>query len=536
MYSPHTTIADVEENRYADDQFADDGNLDDEMAEICARLFCSIDRGSTAEEESAGNKEPARFNNLPTELKLEIFEETLRSGGGSDFTNAMAVCKLWNNLCTPLVWEDIVIDNNNILPFVRSLNWARESTCGILKSLSLKITPLGYEDEMRFRQHLSRSDFQPHGFIDAEWPAWLIPFPFDDINIDETWNGRQCLHLCLQIFPQLIQDRIHGLRTFSFSLLDASTQTYEPSTDFAIPLPKVTAFIESLPQTCEDLEIDMLGEELAQSPQEIRSFGRSLIGILPRLRHVRLRARYISTFLAHLLVHRSVLPRLETVSLWLTSMRHVFEERDQNASPVDDSRIQHEVMTRLRQDSRKARFPRAKTITIHTRGWVPNQNWAQAMHMPLLHFHFKADITSECTEITPFDTFYIFFPEASEDSDSYLKEEVWCATILSTGEGAHPKYLDGKYFDVLLDSTWVTASNGVRYPAALSKSHGCVKIKPQAAILSLDQVIARVTNHFTHPQVRDDMAEYLKKLDADARRILRPSSWVEGLCGSRYHT
>jgi hypothetical protein len=86
------------------------------------------------------------FDSLPTELKLNILEE-LHIAGTQDrnhrhFTNALRVCKEWNELGAPLLWTYIAINNDNLLPFVRSLGTARNTTGAIVRNLSIKLNPM----------------------------------------------------------------------------------------------------------------------------------------------------------------------------------------------------------------------------------------------------------------------------------------------------------------------------------------------------------------------------------------------------------
>jgi hypothetical protein len=86
------------------------------------------------------------FDSLPTELKLNILEG-LHIAGTQDrnhrhFTNALRACKDWNELGAPLLWTYIAINNDNLLPFVRSLGTARNTTGAIVRNLSIKLNPM----------------------------------------------------------------------------------------------------------------------------------------------------------------------------------------------------------------------------------------------------------------------------------------------------------------------------------------------------------------------------------------------------------
>ena len=58
------------------------------------------------------------FDSLPTELKLNIFEELYFAGTAdrqhSDLTKALRVCKEWNTLGASLLWTYLAINNNNL--------------------------------------------------------------------------------------------------------------------------------------------------------------------------------------------------------------------------------------------------------------------------------------------------------------------------------------------------------------------------------------------------------------------------------------
>jgi hypothetical protein len=84
----------------------------------------------------------AAINCLPLELTLDILEDLSHTGNSNDIVNALRGCKNWNKLGTHLLWNHAAINNDNILPFVRSLTMAREHIGGFVQNLTILLRPI----------------------------------------------------------------------------------------------------------------------------------------------------------------------------------------------------------------------------------------------------------------------------------------------------------------------------------------------------------------------------------------------------------
>ena len=525
--------ANFEGNRYADDQSADSGELDHEIAEMCAP---PLSPGHATEKVAypPTHGASAHFNDLATELKLQIFEDLLQNGSGLDILNASLVCKDWDTICTSLLWTDVRVDNDNLVPFMRSLHWAREGTGAALRTISLSINMCDFTSDMKFKYQLRQEDLVLYGPVDVSWASWLIGNPFDQKTFDETWvNWEWLLHCGLPPLQRVLKEKVLQLQTFSFRLLrkDArSTRSLldDREADTNIPLSDISKVLESLPKTCHSLEVDLADPEVTARPQDIRGFGNSLIRILPQLHHFRLRTCYASTFYAYLLSLQSVLPLLESFSLDLTLIDHSLAEENHPSyrhrglglvGPQDLEAIRA-LVDKLRQDYEKNLFPNAETVLVHTDG----------MNCPTVAFHtslvpyrrYRIDIVSNSTEvISKCDA------HSCIDNDDGTRSRFQAFALVQDNRSIW--YFDKQAFLDVLDPTWVTAKEtGVRLPAQV-----CIK-KRQSCLqqgLSFEQVMAKEVQGCESDNSLDWIAEEVEDWDRQLCRICL-SFRVEGLCGS----
>lgn len=120
----------------------------------------------------------APVHGLPPELMLDILEDLSRMDSAVDITNALCVCKTWEKLGTSLLWTNVVINNDNILPFVRSLTIARGHIGGRVQNLSILLKPIP-----SYAGHFSRTNKE----LDFP-PNW------DDYKLEED-TARRVFHL-----------------------------------------------------------------------------------------------------------------------------------------------------------------------------------------------------------------------------------------------------------------------------------------------------------------------------------------------------
>lgn len=95
------------------------------LQQLCFKIqhdvsLCSIGSKALASPSTTMTPSPGpSVGDLPTELKLAVLEELYRTDSERDIANALRMCKEWNELGTPVLWTNIPINNENLLPFVR---------------------------------------------------------------------------------------------------------------------------------------------------------------------------------------------------------------------------------------------------------------------------------------------------------------------------------------------------------------------------------------------------------------------------------
>lgn len=171
------------------------------------------------------------IDDLAIELKRNVLECLHRSGTGTDIANVLRVSKQWNALGTPMLWTNIVIDNDNLLPFIRSLSCTRKHVGKLVRSLSVLLGPIP-EDLQPFSTPLTRlgcpSDTLTEQSLGVELPDYLTPF-----NLIEKYRspeymslGSMCLVVASNDLARLIGSHFHQLIMFSFRVCSLPTKHY----------------------------------------------------------------------------------------------------------------------------------------------------------------------------------------------------------------------------------------------------------------------------------------------------------------------
>jgi hypothetical protein len=260
------------------------------------------------------------FDNLPTELKLNILEELHLAGtedrNHRDFTNALRVCKEWNELGAPLLWTYIVINNDNLLPFVRSLGAARSTTGALVRNLSIQLSPM--PQGALFSLPLTRMGFPSDHWddeigVELDLPTYL-PKPCDSRLprfLCHHSNGNVCLVFAIDQLSSSIEAKLGHLTTFSFHIMPLPSGAYRRGSvtrsnkqhTNSFPLEVFASLITSLPQSCVQLELwashhedSRHGIQESDSLDDKNDMCRALERVLPRLTHLHLEGQNISPF------------------------------------------------------------------------------------------------------------------------------------------------------------------------------------------------------------------------------------------------
>lgn len=281
------------------------------------------------------------FAHLPTELKLGIFEELHRTGTGFDYTNALRVCKKWNELGTPLLWTNVSINNDTLLPFVRSLTTVRDCIGKTVRSLSIALNPVP-QTWKALRKPLVQLGFSSDEFVliedELQVPDYLRQMSQAKVpSYDNISPGNTCLAIAIMALAELIEKSLTLVQTFSFRFATWPTDPYATFivwSDAAPFPPRVLArLIRSLPLSCLQIEICTSGRDNTshlethnETKEAADELSAAMAEVLPRLTHLSLDAAYVAPFIFEHLVVAELLPVLQHLFIDATNLT-VTDER-----------------------------------------------------------------------------------------------------------------------------------------------------------------------------------------------------------------
>jgi hypothetical protein len=200
---------------------------------------------------------------LPTEL-LSIILVYVRLHSTLTFKESLLCCKAWRDAALPLLYRDILLTALNLDAFQRTFNI---SHAPLVQSITITINPV-----------------QPAKGPATSYPNLFYPIEFlqDETDMKLTGSkGSKVLWQHSRRTPDKLA-RMVNLKTFS---LTVSTESV--TIGFWIPRPVIAQIVEALPEACVNLEIDSRGNDYFKPGSG--HICDTLRGMLPRLRHLRLR-------------------------------------------------------------------------------------------------------------------------------------------------------------------------------------------------------------------------------------------------------
>lgn len=203
------------------------------------------------------------MDTLPNELfwKILILIRNTSHLGLSALTSLLLVCKRWHDVVLDLLYHDIRLTNSNLDSFIQ--NFARSNGPQV-KSLTILIY----------------STFAPGSGL-AERPPSTVEEAEDAKG--EGSAETQRLWLRLQLLLEKIKE-MTNLSMFSFVVAPDSLRD-----GFWIPSQIVGAMIDSLPASCQSLEVDTKGRDYPR-PKSAHLCN-AIRNLLPQLKYVRLHLR-----------------------------------------------------------------------------------------------------------------------------------------------------------------------------------------------------------------------------------------------------
>jgi hypothetical protein len=220
---------------------------------------------------------------LPVEILSDIFQLVKLDSRPSALTACALCCKSWRDIVLPVFYRDVVLNNARLKAFAAA--FSTEYGGPLVRSLTLAIDPENDDAPPAASDGGAPSSVDDDGSDDDD----TAPSSADDgssANSRDLWRRLENLFAAVSSMTKLV--------SFSLTVTDAPTDT-----GFWLPRPLIASFVTRLPATCVDIEIDTNGHDFGLPGGSVHLCD-TLRGVLPRLRHLRLRLKVLC---AALFVH-----------------------------------------------------------------------------------------------------------------------------------------------------------------------------------------------------------------------------------------
>lgn len=210
---------------------------------------------------------------IPREILLDIFRTLREEVGTSALLPCLTVCQSWNAHVLTILWSHVVITDSNLSEFLLHFEH--------LEGRTKENKP----DRSRHTQSLTIR-LTPH--VTSLLAAPISPIPY---GTNPTANRlRRDLNRLAALLKFSLFRSIH-----TFSLCICQPPHYGPPLDplgFFISRRTIRAFLEALPPSCKNLELDTNGWEMGRD--DLLDFDENHLcpvirTLVPRLNHLRLR-------------------------------------------------------------------------------------------------------------------------------------------------------------------------------------------------------------------------------------------------------
>lgn len=261
-----------------------------------------------------------KLDDLPDELKLMVFNQAYLCTSGKEFINILLVCKEWSKLGTSLLRSHIVINNNNLISWIKFARTAPQFAGNQVKSLSMDIhlpiegrsfkdidlkgkfmgvatTELLYRGRYRIACGRLPTYFEEARKNGGPW-KFVIQEEYERGDLAQMeWY---LVRLALDEICALVERTLRALTTFLFRVhshngADTPRTRLLPSTpNLMLDDYLLGNLLRALPESCVTIEVDDLGLTPNDESHALRGIIRSM---LPRLHHLSLRTSSICPFI-----------------------------------------------------------------------------------------------------------------------------------------------------------------------------------------------------------------------------------------------
>lgn len=210
----------------------------------------------------------SHIDNLPTEALHDILQRVRTSSTESElphFASLLSCCQLWHNVAKPILWRDVVLDNDSLPLFLATANRAN---LALVRSLTISASP------------------------STDWRVKGKPMPTYYVNESVAGRLKRRLYPTHVMWDHLeklaeIMPRMVTMTSFSFCAQHTNLKAVGPLCDHMRPWTKfaLKALLQGLPESCTSIEIDTAGQDDLHPETHLCDMIRQ---VLSRMKHVRL--------------------------------------------------------------------------------------------------------------------------------------------------------------------------------------------------------------------------------------------------------
>ncbi|KAF2649865.1 hypothetical protein K491DRAFT_683498 [Lophiostoma macrostomum CBS 122681] len=447
----------------------------------------------------------ARFDGLPAELKLAILEELYHLSSEKEFSRLLRVCKQWNTLATPLLWTYVPINNDNLIPFLKSLYSARQTTCDLTKSLSVQIRPTPAR-KSHFRD--LNSSAKIHGTLAKDLiteihnplkntytrcirtPSFFTTKAMKYIQIREDASDISEWSLVQSALWELwaiIENRFFSLEAFSFRVAaqsDPAIPVYNRRQRLTLTNRLLRNIFHVLPPSCISIELD--DAHMTQKDPSHR-FRNSLRAALPRLHHLQLSTGILCPsimndgYVNNMVQEGRSFSELRTLHIHLrphglaVCKCDLFKDGRVNPTVRLQNRRQNCLSSELRKAVDAGIFPKIESLRVNNfSGYLPPL-WPGYPH------YSQIDILGKTIDTFPTTPLLVFAePTVEVWKRLDFNNNTYCelAATFPGGDLIPSAGVDKArgIGAIIIDDTWLTTERGIRLPLSRLYTKKCEQL------------------------------------------------------------
>ncbi|KAG9901311.1 hypothetical protein KCU94_g8020, partial [Aureobasidium melanogenum] len=245
---------------------------------------------------------PTTIKDIPNEVLKHILVQVREQGGYGALKMALRVSHLWNDAGTPVLYEHVVLHNDNISRFLESTiepHCLREASSTFEEAKNMFAKPLPSVEELKSRRgkryirNRKRTWEKVHSLTLNVKPEGSANTRYEELN---RQSGKLTpLDLQLMRLASMLPSQFPLLDTFSLftkEVYHKDRHDLETDSPGFFDARVFLELVKSLPTSCTSIMLDTNGREIqfgATSPRMCLLLREKM----PRLRHLSLRVSYV---------------------------------------------------------------------------------------------------------------------------------------------------------------------------------------------------------------------------------------------------